>query len=1137
MTQWQTIQIPFVAGLRQGTDARAMEPPGLAVAKDVEFDEQGCLRTRKPYVADGILDENGATITNPRKLESRGDELLMTSKTALYTRSVAGSKWYSRGTHLAIDVEETPRFVTTDDQIDCDRAELNGIIVYAWATASPSVIYVAAVDKTTGATILPPTATSVGEARPRLVALTTKILLFVVTGDPLLAVYAIDPASPGTAIAGSATTVVNAPDFNSYYDAVKIPTLDSAAFAARRTPTTSYQVGTITAGLTINQSTKARTCDGPIAVSPTPDGASLQIIRANGTNIQGDLLVRSTLVDTFTAQAVGTAAGTPVNQIAAAHRSVLNGGQYRCYAFWSAQESTLGTTGWQCKTNYVDTGNSLGTQSVLRLRLGVASRAFDYNGEVYVWLAFAGDSYTTGVGVPLGFRAQFQNTYFLYRDDAHLASKCVWQVGGGFSFHTGYLPGVALTSGSTTYSWCGIKRRIIQLGDASGPGAKRSGYDARAPQDVTFTFDSNLARRIVKIGDTHYISGGLICQYDGAGIWEVGTQVYPWNWSSVPVAGSIPAGDYAYRATMRWDNAKGERERSTTATGEKITSAGSQQFDFQIVPLHVTRKGTAPAIEMWRTAVNPPDDAPFFLATSLDPASGGDNRYLGNLPTSAFTATWSDDMTDTTLSKLQASPENGAVLENTAPPGARVIFATDQRVFLGDVAGDPDNVWYSKLRNAGEIVAFHEILTVPVPPVGGRVTAIWFTEETLFVSRETAIYAFPGTGFDNASGGNNYGPAVTVALDVGAISQEAVAITPRGVLLKTLKGWYVQRGNQVGYVGNNVSGYDSETIVSTVVVESQHQVRCLSANRLLTWDYNVDEWAEWTITGGLDACMWRGQHMYLTSANAFEQDPLGTTFTYGMDVETGWIKLAGLQGYGVCRFLQVLGEWESAHRVRVQVARDYETSSGQPKFFDDKSWPSDGVTAGDTLQFRHAPTRVPSSAIKVRITAIGTTTTAAQRTLSAGGDWAVGGTVATSGTAWAATLVAKQVGEDWNGALMLSVYTSIGATGVEVRDNETFDGTSWSASPFNVGVRVGGTVTVKQLETAIADSSKLIGVLTADPSPSKTITDTNTLHRTNGFTGAVDTVPIGSALKLTGLALEFAPKQGINKRLVEARKQ
>lgn len=978
---WQTVQLPLAAGLDQQADDRALQLPSLLIAKDVHFDEGGGVQTRHPFAALGSNIFGGGTISGARRLVDYGDERVMFTEDALYTWSAGQSKWVSRGTHLAIAVDEAPVFTTTGDQRTCDRASLSGTVVYAFVDADG--LWVAAADASNGSTLMAPTlANSVG-TRPRLVALSTRILLFWVdTAANDLECIAIDPASPATAVAGAATTVLAAS--GSYYDVVKIPSANTAIGGCRRAVTTSYELFTVTAGLTVANSTKARTCDGPIAVSCEPTGTSVQVVRANGTAIQGDLIDIAGLADAATGQALGTATGTPINQIAAAHRSTTDGGFYRCYLFYSSQEST-GTTGFDAEVNYVDTNGTIGTESRLVYRLGVASRAFDYDGHVYVWMAFGGESQSAGMGEPLGIRAQLQNTYFLYRDDGTGPyARCVWQRGGGFSPVTGYLPGVQLASGSTGFAWCGTERRVVPLSDEPSPTAKRSGYADRGPVDVTFTFDDDRARRCVQLGRTLYVTGSLVLQYDGEGLTECGFLVYPWYFGAVQSgAGAIPDGTYSYKSTLGWENARSERERSTTATGETITvSGGPGKVDFAIAPLHVTLKqGTRrpPAIEIWRTEANPPTDAPFYLDTSNDPGvTSGDNRYIPNAPSSAFASDGLDNYDDDTLSSKETNPENGGILENLAPPPATIIAAHGSRLFLGGVAGEPRRVWYSKLRSEGEVAAFHDTLTVGLPPDGGDMVALGFLDGVLVAFCESAIYMLPGDGFDNVGQGSNYGPARAVSYDVGCRDHDSVATTPMGLVFHSAKGKYLlNRGFSLTYIGGPVSDYDSETVLACHVDEKRHHVRWLTASRMLVWDYKADaqdgqgQWAEWTVADGVHAAVMDGTYYYLTSTGPKSLSTSYTSLTYGLDVETAWIKPADLQGFVRVRHMTLLGEYRSAHKLRVRVYYDYNATA-----VDDKTWTPSPTTVGGPLQVRIFPSRQKAQAIKLRITAVDATNTA-----------------------------------------------------------------------------------------------------------------------------------------------------------------
>jgi hypothetical protein len=948
------IELPFARGLNQQADPRLTEEPDLVRAIDVEFDELGGLRLRYPYESIGTNIFGGGTISDCRRIYAVGRELILFTATALYAWSPERSAWVLRGTHLAVKVDEEPVFVATGDQTQCDRAELDGTIVYAW-TDSGSASYAAAVDATTGAVIAGPTL--IGGARPRVVPLDTTFLLFDVNSSSILHVRAIDPADPETGFASTPSAVLDI----DRYDVERIPGQDAAIFVARFTspePTTSYKIGTVTSGLVITDVDKARSCDGVIAVACTADGTQAQVVRSDGANIVGDLITVSSLADADTDQALGSGT-TPINQIAAAFVDSTT-----CHVWWTSNAAT-DATGYDTDHNTVTVGGTIGTPARFIYRLQLATRAFAYDGEAYVWLQFFGASSFSGAS-PSAFRAQLQNTYFLYRADGLLVAKAAWQRAGGLDTDSyGHLPGVGLVSGSTGFAWCAVDRRIVPLGD------KQSGYGDSGPRDITFTFDSNAARRAARLGDTVYVTGGEILQYDGTRLVEAGFHLYPHYFGAIEVGdGNLTDGVYTIKVGWRYDNGRGERERSTTATHGQVTIASGPNGISIVswVPLHVTHKEGV-AVEVWRTKVN--SAAPFFLATSRDPGvTSNPNRYIANDPTALLLDTFNDELVDDDIAVLEPHPENDDVLENMAPPAAALIAANDTRIFLGDVAGEPDQVRYSKLRAAGELAAFHDGNVIQIPPAGGAMTGLEFLLETLVVFRETAIYLVDGRGYPNTGGVEGNYEARLVATDIGAVNQESIALTPAGLVFKSKKGWYLlNRGFTLQYIGGAVRDYDAEEVHAAHVIETQHQVRIVTASRVLIFDYAEGaqlKWGEWSIAGGLHACVWNGTYHYLATASVNAQQDTYDGVDYGMDVEM-LVHLGGLQGFARVWRIVALGEFRSAHTLRWRVGTYKENS-----YFDDEPWDSDddpdGYVAGDELEVDFGPSEQQHKALRIRLT-------------------------------------------------------------------------------------------------------------------------------------------------------------------------
>lgn len=1152
---WQTIQVPFTQGLETKGDVRASSPPDLDIARDLQFEEPGGLQTRKPFATLGNAIFGGGTLSNCRRLAVVNDELVAFTDVAAYSWDSEIAKWVSRGTHLGVKTGHEIRFASVGDQIVCDRAELNGTIVMTWVDGAS--VWVAALSKATGAVLMVPT--SVTGLQSRLVALSTKILFFLQNANTL-SVRALDPTDPATGFAAAATNISVAM-FGSW-DATRVLGADQAVGATRLTIGTSYVAFTVTAGLVLATSTKARQCDGRICVASRPSaGTQTHVFRCvDGTTaIVGDVLTTSTLADVTANQAIGTyTTANRVNALTACYRSVQTAGKFVCVVFWSSDVNTsVSLTPFDNKTNTVDDTGTIGAQATFVTGVFVASRAFDYAGSVFANMQF------NQAGYPKG--GELNSQYFLYKEDRTLHGKMVSPLAGALTT-AGVLPGVASIDG-LTYRWAGAMRRIVSPPVNPTDGSEIVGgpaFGARSPVDITITFDSNEARRVVQIGRTGYIAGGEVLQYDGVRLVEVGFSAFQYACNLTdagPATGSVAAGTYFYKSTFSYVNAQGETERSTTGTVASVVigaaASSATSVGGAIGALYTSRKtAILPTVEVWRTPVAPNSESPFYLVTSLDPSvSANPNRYLAN--NTAGIPTFTDALADATVTTHAANQENGGVLESLAPPSATIIVDSGTRLFLGGVAGDADRIWYSRERNDGEIASFHDGLTIDILVPGGNITALWFQDGVLFVSRETAIYALPGTGFDNLGQGTNFGPARTVSLDVGAVSQEAQAATPIGTIFKSRKGYQLlDRGGQLRYIGGPVALFDADTVYAMHAMTAQHQVRILTSGRVLIWDYRgavdanapdgLGQWAEWTITDGVHATMWNGSYAYLTATGPKIEQSSYTSLTYGLDVETSWLKPNGLTGFAKLAAIQPLGEYRSTCLVRMRVARDYQyDGAGNPVYFDDIAWSPSPAVVGSALQFSHSPTQGQGEAYKVRLTAVSDLARATLVTT------VLSPQVSTDGTAWNATWQSMLPGEMGN-ALTMTVsavpfvapsgalfgydlpFSFISETGaVVVNDHFTWSPTlsRWREDANNIGVTIAGTVAVSELEAAVAASTGLATLLGADASPTKTIAVASMLAgavvASGAFAGGAYGAPSGEAVKFTGVGFEL----GIDPRL------
>lgn len=954
------VQIPIAAGLNQRMDARAKMPPSLDICRDGQFDELGGIQTRLPYEVLGTLAiESGGTIAvaDVRRLTTNGDELLLWTKTNLYSWSQLTSKWQDRGEHAAIALDEEIVFASNGDQMAGDRAECQGVQYYAWIEGTN--VYVAARDSATKASFVSAQKLT-GETMPRLIKLVDYVMLFTIVGTTLK-VRILKPLSILASLAAASFTVI-ASGMGANYDVALNAGVDTGVVGvARLASGTSYIAFTTdTYGTTVT-STKARACDGPIACAVTVAGTQLQIARSSGLNVVGDLLTISTLADVRSGDAIGSTADTPT-QVVCVYPAVAAASE-RCDVYYNG---TIGVS----RKNTITTAGTLGTDALFQPWLFLASHAFarPLDAHTYIW------GFTDNGDSVFG---NLQSQYILYRDDGRIMARS--RIGNAQSPQLtlsliGYLPSVQPTANADEYAFLGVYKRLL----TSVGALQHPSFTARAPRDVVVTFDSNAARRTAKFGKTLYVAGGLVLQYDGVQLTELNFCVGPTAPAmadlGVVVAQGLDAGTYNYESTLRSINAVGEVDRSSSYGIRTIpvlqdhqTGDGTNGHS----QLWYTRK-VGVAVETWRSAKNL--GPPYYLVSSNDPTAVNPNGYISIDKTSINLATFIDTFRDAAITSNESHPEAGTgQLPALPPPPATIIRATNQRLFLTGIAGLPNTIYYSKYRADNKAAAFNDQLLIDVPPVGGKITAIAFIDYTIILFRETAIYAFAGQGIDDTGGGTNFELVRTCTTDVGAINYESLVTTDSGIVFKSSKGWHLlDRSLSVQFIGAGISSFDSEIIQAAHLVPGQHQLRVITSNRVLMFDNVANQWCEWTITNAVGATIWQGQHVYLSNTAGVlrQRTDFANGVTYGLDVETAWFKLADIQGFARVQKYQLLGEYKSDHHLRFRFAYNYKyDGAGNPLYVDDVYWTPYPITVGSALQVQVSPSLQQIESVKVRITA------------------------------------------------------------------------------------------------------------------------------------------------------------------------
>lgn len=477
---------------------------------------------------------------------------------------------------------------------------------------------------------------------------------------------------------------------------------------------------------------------------------------------------------------------------------------------------------------------------------------------------------------------------------------------------------------------------------------------------VELDFDNDNAHQTLQIGRGLYLASACPQHYDGerwveadvhtAPDWGFNIGTSSWvdpataSFTTQNVGGGMDAGTYLYKLWYEDIDGQGELHSGAPSVGVLVTlAAGFDQVTITIPTLRNTRKrnvriGVARS-EQGQTGTD--ESIPLYRVSGLDPdVDTGANRYVANDPT-ADTVTFIDSLSDANLIKREPLYTNGGILPNSPSPWSGTAIASGKsRLFWTDPS-DPNLVRFSQqLRDDTGLEAPID-LTLRTDPYGGRILAISVMDEAVYVFKQTAIYVFGGPGPLANPSANPEANAFTlpelVTSDVGCVGPAAIVQTPIGIMFPTNKGIrLLSRQRQIVPIGDPVYTYQSQTFKrATLLPDRPHIVFLTDSGSTLLFDYERGQWSRFTNHEGLDAVMVDGTYHYLrTDGRVFAE----TVDAYRddnsqivMKIETAWIKMIEyLQGWQKVLYANFLGEYQSAHTLRVRYRIDYQAGYSAP---------------------------------------------------------------------------------------------------------------------------------------------------------------------------------------------------------------
>ncbi len=302
--------------------------------------------------------------------------------------------------------------------------------------------------------------------------------------------------------------------------------------------------------------------------------------------------------------------------------------------------------------------------------------------------------------------------------------------------------------------------------------------------------------------------------------------------------------------------------------------------------------------------------------------------------TSSDSLSYTDSAADAAILGNQIIYTNGGVVENICAPACSDIALFRSRAVLID-SEDPNLLWFSKQVIQGVPVETSDLFTIFVSPtIGaqgstGDCKCVAGMDDKLIIFKKDALYYMTGTGPDNTGAQNDFSEPQFITATVGCENVQSIVFIPSGLMFQSDKGiWLLGRDLSTTYIGAAVDAYKDDLVLSAINIPGTNQVRfTLDSGATLMYDYFYNRWAVFSGITGVTSTLFEGLHTYADSEGTIFQETPGLYLDGSSPVlislTTGWLNLAGLQGYQRAFYALLLGQFITPHKLSVGIAYDY----------------------------------------------------------------------------------------------------------------------------------------------------------------------------------------------------------------------
>lgn len=893
MLSKQLVPLAFGQGLDTKKDKKQQIYGTLRKAENVVFETLDQARKRNGYDSIVLQTTTGSSISTAQFLSKFKDELLLFDASKLYGFSESLQAMQEKGTIYSVFPTSYSVLQNSYENVEVDMLVLEGLKVFAYRNVNTSEVRYCVQDQSTQTLLVTDQVVDTSARTPKLAAIGN--VVFVVYGQGSDLKYKkFNITDPRTLTA--AITIAN------NYDAT-FSNLDVATNGAKIL--VAFCGSNPAQRLSLASISVSGLPSSPITfLGQSPTQALSLLIDANGRAVlaYADNVSLKYLI--YTANLLGQIlAPTVIETLSNVSKvSVCQCGMSDYDFFYGTSDSL--PYNHTIRKSIGTVAGVVSTPAEMVKSLDLASKPFQAQSATYMLASYG---------------STIQPTYFVIDTNGVPVAKISTGVAGGH-VRRGTLPKAHSVASDVVLVPSLVRTKLVA---ENGTFFSLTGI---TNTEVDFVVEDRFQNST--LGNNLLIAGGLVQAYDGETVAESGFNVFPEAPTLLEVNTGTPnnnpsldmvAGDHGYCIVYRWTDNQGQEHRSAPSEIVNINVTGSNKGVQVTIPtLRLTQKKDV-VIEVYRTEAA---GSIFYLVNSVAAP------FLNNK--AANTVVFLDGRDDTALISGRLLYTTGGVLENIAPPSARVIatHTASKRIILAGLENE-NELLYSKIAEAGQPVEFNDALRIPIDPIGGPITALASMDEKFVVFERDAIFFFSGGGPNNLGQQDSFSTPERISTDIGCLDPRSVVLTPEGLMFKSRKGIYLlDRTMGLSYVGSPVELFNNLTVTSAKVVGELNQVRFTTLDGdCLVYNYVYKFWATFTNHRAKSAEVIDNDYYYLRLDNALYKENRTSFADAGvpikMRLEIGWISFQTLQGYARLYRMLFLGDWRSNHNLLIKVGYDF----------------------------------------------------------------------------------------------------------------------------------------------------------------------------------------------------------------------